>query len=72
MNSREPLPDADLFLIEESREDRMGRVDEIRRSVAEGSYKVPANAVADAVVAFFRRSLPPSVAPNAGSTDDTC
>jgi len=50
----------------------MGRVDEIRRSVAEGSYKVPANAVADAVVAFFRRSLPPSVAPNAGSTDDTC
>ena len=72
MTSSTPAPDAALFLIEESREERMKRVDEIRRSVANGSYEVPANAVADAVVSFFSRSLPPTVAPNPGSRDDTC
>jgi anti-sigma28 factor (negative regulator of flagellin synthesis) len=31
------------------------RVDEIRREIAEGSYRVPGEAVADAIVEFFSR-----------------
>ena len=72
MSARPPASDIELFLIEESQEERMSRRDQIRRSVADGSYEVPAGAVADAVVAFFDRSMPPSAAPNPRSTDDTC
>ena len=72
MISSNPPLDADLFLIEESGEERMNRVDHIRRSVADGSYKVPATAVADAVVAFFSRAMPAPTEPNPGSADDTC
>ncbi len=72
MSSRRPPVGADLLLIEETSAERMNRVDTIRRRVAQGSYQVPANAVADAVVAFFDRSMPPVVAPNPSSADDTC
>lgn len=72
MSSSSRHQSADLFLIEESGEERMNRVDDIRRRVASGDYQVPASAVADAVVAFFSRTLSPAAAPDAGNTDDTC
>ncbi|NND02935.1 MAG: flagellar biosynthesis anti-sigma factor FlgM [Acidimicrobiia bacterium] len=72
MNSSDVPPDGAMFLIEESKEERMSRVEDLRRSVASGSYVVPANAVADAVVAFFSRSFGPVGAPNPVSPEDSC
>lgn len=36
-------------------EERSVRVDQIRREIAEGSYRVPGEAVADAILRFFAR-----------------
>jgi anti-sigma28 factor (negative regulator of flagellin synthesis) len=38
-----------------SLEVRSMRVDQIRREIAEGSYEVPGEAVADAIIRFFSR-----------------
>ncbi len=38
-----------------SLEVRSMRVDQIRREIAEGSYDVPGEAVADAIIRFFSR-----------------
>lgn len=46
-----------LDLISESVADRLERVDRISQRLAAGSYEVAATDVADAVVAFFARSL---------------
>lgn len=72
MNERPPASGNELFLIEESQEERLSRLDQIRLRVAEGSYEVSARAVADAVVAFFDRAEPPAIAQNPVSSDDTC
>ena len=39
----------------ESSEERSMRIDEIRREIAEGSYHVSGEAVADAILRFFSR-----------------
>ena len=72
MNSRNSPRKADLFLIEETREDRMSRVEDIRRRLSVGDYDVPAEDVAEAVFAFFSRTLPPILTSNPGASDDTC
>lgn len=72
MTSRKQPPFADLFLIEESREDRLNRLERIRRMVAAGDYEVPAEDVADAVYAFFSRVIAPPRNANPGPSDDTC
>jgi len=63
---------SDLFLITESAQDRLKRVEEIREHVSRGSYDVPAGDVADALVAFFSRDFPPDDAGNAGFVTKSC
>lgn len=63
---------SDLFLVSESAEDRMSRVDQIAHNVAAGKYDVPATEVADAVVAFFSRSIEPLGPVNPGSSQHSC
>ena len=59
-------------LISEPTESRQGRVDDIRRRVAAGRYSVPADDVAESVVAFFSRRLGLAAPDDAGSQPDTC
>ncbi len=54
----------ELFLIEESVEERWRRVEDIRDRIASGTYTVPAVDVAGALVAFFRRDFAPEEAAN--------
>lgn len=62
----------DMFLIAESAEDRLRRVEEIRQQVAAGSYEVPSRDVADALVAFFSRDFVPGGDGNAGFVAKSC
>jgi hypothetical protein len=48
------------------------RVEAIREHVAAGSYDVPAEDVADALVAFFRRDFLPDQDRNAGFVAKSC
>ncbi len=72
MNSRNDPESVDLFLIAETAEERMGRVERIRQSVDRGSYDIPAKAVADAVVAFFRREPAPDSVGNTDISAESC
>ena len=54
-SSSEP-PEADIFGVTiETSEERSMRVEQIRREIAEGSYQVSGEAVADAILRFFSR-----------------
>lgn len=68
---RDPFA-ADLYLVSESAEERMNRVDQILQNVAAGQYEVPAAEVADAVVAFFSRSIEPPSQGNPSSSQHSC
>jgi hypothetical protein len=72
LRRREGRRPDDLFLITESAQDRVKRLDAIRRHVSAGSYDVPAGDVADALVAFFRRDFLPDDDGNAGFRDKSC
>ena len=49
-------PEADIFGVTiETSEERSMRVEQIRREIAEGSYQVSGEAVADAILRFFSR-----------------
>lgn len=72
MSRNEARPPLGLFLIHESAEERMRRVEEIREHVAAGSYDVPAGDVADALVAFFRRDFLLGTDGNAGFVPKSC
>lgn len=62
----------DLYLVSETAAERKTRVEAILRNVAAGRYEVPAADVADAVVAFFSRSLEPPSPMNPGSSQHSC
>jgi hypothetical protein len=71
--SRDDAPSpAYLFVIGESPQDRTARVEAIREHVAAGSYDVPAEDVADVLVAFFRRDFLPDQDRNAGFVAKSC
>ena len=71
--SRDDAPSmGDSFIVGESPQDRMARVEAIREHVAAGSYEVPAEAVAEALVAFFRRDFLPDDDGNAGFVAKSC
>ncbi len=54
--SRSDRRDSDIFSVTiPSPEDRSMRIDQIRREIAEGSYYVSGEAVADAILRFFVR-----------------
>ncbi len=72
MSRHEEQTPAGLFLISESTEDRLKRVEQIRADVVRGSYDVPAGDVADALVAFFSRDFPPDDDGNAGFVAKSC
>jgi len=72
MNSRNAPDPVDLFLVSETAEERMSRVERIRQSLDRGSYEVPATDVADAVVAFFRREPAPDLAGNTDISAESC
>ena len=49
-------PQTDIFGVTiETSEERSMRVEQIRREIAEGSYEVSGEAVADAILRFFSR-----------------
>lgn len=50
----------------------MSRVEQIRRRVDSGTYAVPADDVAAAVVAFFQREPAIDPADNTGITAESC
>jgi hypothetical protein len=50
----------------------MTRLDRIRQSVETGSYEVPAEDVAAAVVAFFQREPVAESAGNTGISSESC
>ena len=72
MSGNDEPSEVELFLVGESAQDRLKRVEEIRRHVAAGSYEVPAGDVADALVAFFRRHFLPADGGNAGFGAKSC
>jgi anti-sigma28 factor (negative regulator of flagellin synthesis) len=47
-------------MVNDSEETRQLRIARLKRQVAAGTYRVPAEDVADAVVRFFSREMPDS------------
>ena len=65
-SSRRPV-DSDTWWVTRRRpEERSMRIDRIRREIEEGSYDVPGEAVAEAMLAFYRRM--PDAPPPGGAT----
>lgn len=62
----------DLFLIEESADERRRRVEQLKGIVEGGRYHIPVGKVADAVVAFYRRPDGWTGIGNSADHGDTC